>query len=527
MMDTYAGDWTPAATRLFTGRDAIICPPTEPGGEVRRLTYDALADAVDHMARVLVHLGIEQGDRVAVLAKNRCEHFALLYACARLGALYVPFNWRLAEPELAFLLDDTEASVLFFDDDFAYVAGKLCATRTTRSVALDGDLDDERAPIEERLQDLLELTRRHPSPPQARLTLDDAWIVLYTSGTTGRPKGALLPYRQVIFNALNTMVALDLTGADKTITYTPLFHTGALHVLSTPLLMCGGSFVLTEGFDPEQCLQICEDEGVTILFGVPTTFEMMSHSAAFARTDLSKVRAALCGGAPCPLSLIETWADKGVLFKQGYGLTEVGPNCLNLRVEDVRRKLGSAGRENLHIRSKILDEQGEAIEGPGKGELVLGGPCVCLGYWRRPDSTAAAFTDDGFFKTGDIVERDEEGFFRIVGRAKDMFISGGENVYPAEVERALGDFPTVRACAVVGVPDARWGEVGRAYVELSGPIDAGALRTFLKERLASYKVPKELCVLKELPRNASGKVVKHLLPRDADVQLMTQQDRAA
>jgi fatty-acyl-CoA synthase len=254
---------------------------------------------------------------------------------------------------------------------------------------------------------------------------------------------------------------------------------------------------------------------------------MMSHSDAFATTDLSKVRAALCGGAPCPLSLIETWADKGVLFKQGYGLTEVGPNCLNLRASDVRRKLGSAGRENLHIVSKLLDEEGNVIEGPGKGELVLGGPCVCLGYWRRPDSTAAAFTEDGMFKTGDIVERDDEGFFRIVGRAKDMFISGGENVYPAEVERALSDHPAVRACAVIGVPDARWGEVGRAYVEVSGPVDPAAVRTFLKERLASYKVPKELCVLKELPRNASGKVVKHLLPADADVQSLVPQHRAA
>lgn len=527
MMDTYAGDWTPAATRLFAGRDAIICPPTKEGGAGRRVTYDALADEVDHMARVLVHLGVGRGDRVAVLAKNRVEHFALMYACARLGALYVPLNWRLAEPELAFLLDDTEASVLFFDADFAYVAGKLCATRPTRSVAMSGGLDDERAPIEERLSDLLELTRARPSPGQAKLTLDDPWIVLYTSGTTGRPKGALLPYRQVVFNALNTMVALDLTGADKTITYTPLFHTGALHVLSTPLLMCGGSFVLTDGFDAEQCLKLSEDEGVTILFGVPTTFEMMSHAPSFASTDLSKVRAALCGGAPCPLSLIETWANKGVLFKQGYGLTEVGPNCLNLRAEDVRRKLGSAGRENLHIRSMVVDDEGNPLQGAGKGELVLGGPCVCLGYWRRPDATAAAFTDDGFFKTGDIVERDDEGFFRIVGRAKDMFISGGENVYPAEVERALSDFPQVRACAVIGVPDARWGEVGRAYVEVSGPVEPAALRAFLKERLASYKVPKELCVLKALPRNASGKVVKHLLPRACDAQLLGPPPKAA
>jgi len=274
--------------------------------------------------------------------------------------------------------------------------------------------------------------------------------------------------------------------------------------------------VLTDRFDAGEALHLVEEERCTLLFGVPTTFEMMAEHATFSSTDFTNIRLALCGGAPCPLSLIETYKARDVVFKQGYGLTEVGPNCLNLREEDVVRKAGSAGRPNLTISAQIRDGSGNVVEGEGRGELCLGGPCVCLGYWRRPDATASSFTADGFFKTGDIVERDAEGFYTIVDRAKDMFISGGENVYPAEVEKVLSDHPAVRACAVIGVADAKWGEVGRAYLELKDEFkdDPSSLRTWLKERLASYKVPKEYVAMKELPRNPSGKVQKHLLPKE-------------
>jgi len=356
--------------------------------------------------------------------------------------------------------------------------------------------------------------RTENAPAQAALSLDDPWIVLYTSGTTGHPKGALLPYRQVAFNATNTIVALDLSWNDSTITYTPLFHTGALHVLTTPLLAKGGRVLLMDGFDAKKILDLCDRREVTLLFGVPTTFEMLTAETRFDACDFQSVRLALCGGAPCPLSLIERYTARDVVFKQGYGLTEVGPNCLNLSAEDVVRKAGSAGRPNLTIAAKVVDEEGREVRGKGRGELCLGGPAVCLGYWRRPDATRCAFTEDGFFKTGDVVEVDEDGYYYIVDRAKDMFISGGENVYPAEVERVLSDHPEVRAAAVIGVPDEKWGEAGRAYLELKtagGAFDPDLLGAWAKERLASYKVPKSFVVVAELPRNASGKVQKHML----------------
>jgi fatty-acyl-CoA synthase len=500
---TLAGDWTDGLARLFGENIAIVDERT---GE--RISYRALFARTSAASAALQELGVKKGDRVAVLAKNRLEHLELMFACARLGALFLPLNWRLAEPEIGYILDDAEPTVLFFESGFAPAAQRLCAARNVRALSLDdGDAGAN--------GDYARLTRagaKLPPVKQAPVGEDDPWIILYTSGTTGHPKGALLPHRQVSWNALNTIIALDLTSRDRTVTYTPLFHTGGLHVLTTPLLMKGGTIVLADGFEPERFLEINAREKCTLLFGVPTTFEMMAQSKAFTSCDLSSLRVALCGGAPCPLSLIERYTKRGIVFKQGYGLTEVGPNVLNLNPEDVVKKAGSAGRPNLFITARI--DGAPALSGNMRGELLLGGPCVCLGYWKKPDATKASFTDDGFFRTGDIVELDADGFMTIVDRAKDMFISGGENVYPAEVEKVLADHPAVRAAAVIGIADARWGEVGRAYVEVREKIDGAVLNQFARTRLAAYKVPKEFVIVEELPRNPSGKVQKHLLSKE-------------
>ena len=489
------GDWTEGLARLFGEKIAVADERT---GE--RVSYRALFARTSAASAALQELGVKRGDRVALLAKNRLEHLEMLFACARLGAVFLPMNWRLAEPELGYILDDAEPTVLLFEDAFAPAAMRLCAARNVRALSLDDD---------DGLPKLTLAGARLPPVKQAPLGEEDAWIILYTSGTTGHPKGALLPHRQVAYNALNTIVALDLTASDKTVTYTPLFHTGGLHVLTTPLLMKGGTVVLADGFDAEKFLQLNAREQCTLLFGVPTTFEMMAQATAFQSVDLSSLRVALCGGAPCPLSLIERYTARGLVFKQGYGLTEVGPNVLNLNAEDVVKKAGSAGRPNLFITARVDGEPGAT-----RGELLLGGPCVCLGYWNKPDATKAAFTSDGLFRTGDVVEVDADGFMTIVDRAKDMFISGGENVYPAEVEKVLADHPAVRAAAVVGIADARWGEVGRAYVEVREGVDAALLVQFAKTRLAAYKVPKEVVLVDELPRNPSGKVQKHLLSKE-------------
>ena len=494
----YPGDWTERLALLFADREAIV-DIDDDGGVRRRITYAELKMRVAATANALVELGVKPGARVAVLSKNRVEHIELLFACARLGALFLPINWRLAAPEVGYILSDAIPTVLVREAAFAAVA----------QVLNEGCVDVDIEAFARRVEGC----RSQPAPVQAPVTIDDAWIILYTSGTTGHPKGALLPYRQVAFNALNTIVALDLSSSDKTVTYTPLFHTGGLHVLTTPLLMNGGAIVLCDGFDPQRVLALTSSERCTILFGVPTTFERMADTELF-RTGTLDVRVALCGGAPCPKSLIEVWNSKGVVFKQGYGLTECGPNVLNLNAEDTVRKAGSAGRPNLSITAVVVDDDGKVVRGAGRGELCLGGPCVCLGYWNKPDQTAASFTADGLFKTGDVVEVDDEGYMTIVDRKKDMFISGGENVYPAEVEKVLADHPRLRAAAVIGIPNPQWGEVGRAYVETKdgGAVDVEEVLAFARARLARYKVPKEIRVVEALPRNPSGKVQKHLLP---------------
>lgn len=503
----YPGDWTDRLALLFADREAIV-DVDDKGAVRRRISYAELKMRVAATANALVELGVKPGARVAILSKNRVEHLELMFACARLGALFLPINWRLAAPEVGYILGDATPSVLVIEPALAALAHGSNGEgppEGCRVVDVDG------------LARAVEASRGLPTQPQAPVQIDDPWIILYTSGTTGNPKGALLPYRQVAFNAMNTIVALDLSSSDRTVTYTPLFHTGGLHVLTTPVLMNGGAIVLCDGFDAERVLELTAKEKCTILFGVPTTFERMADTKLFREGKLD-VRVALCGGAPCPKSLIEVWNGKGVTFKQGYGLTECGPNVLNLNAEDVVRKAGSAGRPNLTITAVVVDDDGNVVRGAGRGELCLGGPCVCLGYWNKPDQTASSFTKEGLFKTGDVVEVDDEGYMTIVDRKKDMFISGGENVYPAEVEKVLSDHPKLRAAAVIGIPSQQWGEVGRAYVEVrDGSVDRAALVDdvlgFARARLARYKVPKEVVVVDALPRNPSGKVQKHLLPR--------------
>ncbi len=422
--------------------------------------------------------GVRPGDRVAWLAGNRLELFETLFACARLGAILVPVNWRLAPPEVAYVLSH-------------------CAPRHV--------IDEERFAGSFALADV------GPLPVVPAFAANDATplLILYTSGTTGRPKGATLTHGSVSWNSLNTTVACDLRADDSTVTFTPLFHTGALNVLSLPLLHRGGKVVLFSRFDPAAVLCAVERERVSILFGVPTTYEMLRDEAAFAGSDLSSVRFALCGGAPCPLGLIDDYARRGVVFRQGYGLTEVGPNCFSLPPEDAVRKAGTVGFPVMHCEARIVDAEGRDVAPGEVGELWLRGPHVCGGYWEDPEATAAA-RRDGWWATGDLFSVDDEGYYRVVGRKKEMFISGGENVYPAEVEQAILQHPRVKEAAVVGVPDTRWGEVGWAYVA-PAEIDGEELRRFLEGRLARYKLPKRVIALDALPRNATGKVVRAAL----------------
>ncbi|MCP4805821.1 MAG: long-chain fatty acid--CoA ligase [Proteobacteria bacterium] len=435
----------------------------------RRWTHSELARDARRWAAWLAGEGMGEADVVALIAKNRAEHVLLLLACEHLGAVFQPVNWRLSTVEIHWQLDHSGAHVVLADDAF------LC----------------------ERSRELPELPDAELS--EAARADDETWVLMYTSGTTGSPKGALLTHGQLRHNAAVTQVACSLSDASSTLTFTPLFHTGGLNCLTTPVLRHGGCIVLTSGLDSAQALALIADERVTHLMGVPTIFQLLADDSAFSTTDFSSVQDALCGGASLSMPLLERYLEAGIPLRQGFGLTEVGPNCFSMPVARVREKLGSVGQPIVEARLVRADG---TVCAPGEsGELQLRGPSVFGGYLGLPSPLT-----DGWFGTGDILSRDDDGFYTVRGRLKEMFISGGENIYPAEVEASLLTCQGVAQCAVIGVPDARWGEVGHAFVEGTGQPES--ILGELRERIARFKVPKQLVILDALPRTASGKIDK-------------------
>lgn len=454
-------------------------------GTGRSWTYRAFWRESLGWATRLRESGVKAGDRVAVLALNRAETFALLFAVAELGAILFPVNWRLAVPEITWQLDHCGASVVLVDRKHEGVLDRPVLSLE------DGPGDP----------DALGAT------PGSRL--EDPWMILYTSGSSGRPKGALLTHNQLHWNAVNTTLACDLRPGDATLTFTPLFHTGGMNCLSSPLLHRGGKVVLAPTFETAQALALITEHRVTHLMGVPTIYQMMADHPDFAGADLSSVRDALCGGAALPVALLERFQQRNIPLRQGFGLTEVGPNCFSTPPHEVMRKKGSVGLAIHHVEARLVRADGTVCGPDEPGELVLRGPAVCGGYWGDPAATAASIRD-GWFHTGDLLVHDDEGFFYVRGRIKEMFISGGENVYPAEVEAVIQDCPGVAMAAVVSAPHPLWGEVGVAWVQPSpgAVLDDAAIKAFLDGRLARFKLPKRFEIVDELPRMGSGKIDK-------------------
>lgn len=450
----------------------------------RRLTWAEVHAEVQRWTAFLQRRGVRAGDRVAVLSHNRAETLLLLLACAELEAVLFPMNWRLSAEELSWQLGHSEPRVLLVDEAFRD------AVRHER-VHLDDGPGEPRA-----------------SGPGSRL--EAPWQLMYTSGSTGRPKGALLTHQQVHWNALNTILACDLQPADATLTFTPLFHTGGMNSLTTPLLHRGGRVVLTKGVDAGQALRLIPAERVTLLMGVPTIFQMLAEHPAFSDADLGSVRDALCGGQALPLPLLERYLARRIPLRQGFGMTEVGPNCFSMPHDRVKDKLGTVGLPIHHVATKLVRPDGSEAAVDEPGEMLLRGPAVFGGYFRDPDATAKALDADGWFHTGDVLSADAEGFHTVRGRIKEMYKSGGENVYPAEVEVVLQEHPAVALAAVLGVPDERWGEVGLGFVELrpGHALDPADLSAWLQGRLARFKQPKRVIVSAQLPRTASGKIDK-------------------
>ncbi|MEW6701467.1 MAG: long-chain fatty acid--CoA ligase [Bacteroidota bacterium] len=457
-------------------------------------------------------LKIKKGDRIAVYSKNRAEYLLLLIASIKSGAIFVPLNFRLTPRELDILLNDAEPQLFIYEDEYHKEVGRL---ETLVKIPLKKTIQEITHFLTESITNYQPLTTNNQSAEGGLITQvdqEDPVMILYTAGTTGLPKGAIINHRMLFWNSINTALRLDITTEDHTQSFAPFFHTGGLNVLLTPFIHHGASHTLLTKFDADLILQLMEKERTTILFGVPTMFQMMADSPLFKKVDLSSVRYAIVGGAPMPIPLINIWHEKGVFIRQGYGLTEVGPNVFSLHQNDAVRKKGSIGFPNFYFDLKIVDENGTELGINEVGELWLKSPAVTPGYWRKPEETAKSITD-GWFHTGDMVMKDDEGYFFVVDRKKNMFISGGENVYPAEIEKFLLTHPAIKEAAVIGVPDEKWGEVGAAYIVVSENVilNGCEVSDFCKGKLAKYKTPKYFEIVKEIPKNDAGKTDKKKL----------------
>jgi fatty-acyl-CoA synthase len=488
--------------RLSPDRTALVFVPT---GE--RFTYRALNARAERAASVLRdRLGLGKGERVGLLAHNRVEFVDFFFAAAKAGIVLVPLGTRLTPRELAFIAADSGLSALVYGGAFHETVAALRAEAPLpRGVALDGEAAPGDLSWAEELAAL-------PEAPFERTRCDgeDLHALLYTSGTTGKPKGVMVPHRMTAWNGFDTAVCWGLSETDVSPVFTPLYHAGGLGAFLVPILAAGGTIVLHAGFDPAEVWETVARERCTVVLGVPTIWKMLLEHPSFETADLSSIRWLISGGAPLPLYLIEAYQARGVVFKQGYGLTEVGVNCFAMSVEESVAKKGSIGRPLMMTEARLVDESGAEVPVGEVGELCLRGPHVSKGYWGNRAATAAALDDDGFFHTGDLARKDADGFFTIAGRRKDMLISGGVNVYPAEIEGELLLHPAVMDAAVVGVPDATWGEVGVAFVvpRPGEELTKAGLLAFAETRLARYKLPKEVVFVDALPRTAYGKVVK-------------------
>ncbi|MBX3144161.1 MAG: AMP-binding protein [Trueperaceae bacterium] len=452
--------------------------------------YTELNARAERLAAALERRGVREGDRVAILAHNDIAHFDLVLATAKLGFIYAPLNVRLAPTELAAYTAMLRPALLLVDEAHVTKAADI-ATPQLRLT----EYDDFIAP---------------PAHPLHRpeLTPESIQMILPTGGTTGLPKGAMLPYRQGVFNAANTVLGWGLSFEDCVIQATPSFH-AAINAFTVPLWHAGARVVLQRTFDPGEYLDLVERHRPTVLFFVPTMFQMLIEHPRFPEADLSCVRWAIYGGASCPDRVVQALAERGIALRQGYGLTEAGVNCFSLTDEQATQRPWSVGKPMLHAEAVVRRPDGSPCAAGELGELTLRGPHVFAGYFEKPEATAEVLKD-GWLWTGDLATVDDDGFFAIKARRKEMFISGGENVFPAEVEAAVASHPAVNECAVVGVPDERWGEVGLATVSLKPDADLSEqeLKAFITAKLARYKVPKHFSFVAALPKSGAGKILK-------------------
>ena len=501
---TSAPDWIAHHARATP--DALACHDVASG---RILTYAAFGRRVGRLAWHLQRkLNLPAGARVLVLSRNDTDVLEVLFACQRARLIFVPLNWRLAVPELNAIAGDSGAELLIHGEEFTETALKLQEIGSIRDrVAMSGGKDSEyERAIAEATKELA---------PAGTQSLDDIWSLIYTSGTTGKPKGVQISYRMAVCNAVTLGMSFRVTSESRNLVVLPLFHTGGLNVFANPVFFHGGCNIVAREFDPEQVLVLASKQGgaATHMLGVPTMHAMLMQSPNFAEIAHSSLKHVAVAGAPCPREIVQRYAEHGVDLRQCWGMTEVGPLVLLCPPALSQRKWGACGLPSMFIQARVVDSAGSPVPSGTVGELLVKGPPVTRGYWRRPEADAAAFTEDGWLRTGDAASCDDDGFYYIVDRWKDMYISGGENVYPAEIERVLANHPDVLESAVIGIPDPKWGEVGLAYVVLRTSDDSAAasLRAHCERHLARFKLPKEFAFVPELPHGPSGKVLKNKL----------------
>jgi fatty-acyl-CoA synthase len=480
-----------------------------------RLTYREFNARANRLATWLQTVaGVKKGDRVAILARDGVEHLDCLFACGKIGAVHTAFNWRLHWRELIYLVELSQPKVLIYSDDFRDSVALLKAEICDTDHAIGQYLHIEGTGIGGSLHFETAFQAMPPTPVLCEsLEAEDTACLLFTGGTTGLPKGAMISHRMIAWNAFNTVIH-DLHHDDIYLCVFPLFHAGGLFAYVSSQIIFGNTTILTRQFDPGQVLRLIEEERVTVFAGVPTMYQIMTQAPNWASANLHSLRFCTSGGAPLPVPVVEQYTrEKGIRFKQGFGMTEFGPGLFALAPEDAIRKAGSIGRANYFIDTRVVDDEGRPL-GPNQvGELLLKGPSMCSGYFNNPEATAAMTDADDFFHTGDMVYYDDEWYFFVVDRKKDMFISGGENVYPNEIEAVLYRHPAVHMCAVIGLPDDHWGEIGLACVVLkpSASVTEVEMLAYLQDNLARYKVPKRVAFRASLPISGMGKILKREL----------------
>lgn len=465
--------------------------------------YEELADRIDRFANALAERGVAKGDRVAYLGNNHPDFLTTFFACGVLGAIFVPLNTRLAPAELEYMIDDCGARLLVTHQEVRELARAAAwSSAIERRIVVGGPAE---VPAVESFEEVLAAASDRPIITD--VSLDDPAMILYTSGTTGRPKGAVLTHGNFTWNSMNVLVDYDLTSQERALLIAPLFHVASLGMGALPTLLKGGTLVLQEKVDAGAVLAAVQEHGITALSGVPTTFQMLAEHPDWDTTDLSTLNKLTCGGSSVPLRVIEAYEKRALSFSSGYGMTETSPGATSLPYRKAREHIGSSGVAHFFTHVRVVDPDGEPLPAGETGEIEISGPNVMKEYWERPDATREAHHGD-WMRSGDIGVLDADGYLTISDRVKDMIISGGENIYPAEIEQLIMERSEIESVAVIGVPHERWGEVPLAVAVKRSEIGADAVLEHLTGRIAKYKIPRGVQFVDELPRTASGKIRK-------------------